>query len=252
MSIVYLTLNQFLDFASFEFYCVIRISVLRILKSSKYAKPDAKEGHSDTDTSIPRPSGRRKGLNPRGRRGCTRPRRIVAAAGRGRRLSRARGRSSRSGSAPREHRHDLIRAQGSLRLRRGGLGSAGSWPCTSTGRIPYKNKNQRRVYAREQGGGTPDRTADAPERATREIRSPQVNTLHRKAGARWSTRDQRTDTLHGKAVDSCGQRGAVPRLSTAVGRRPTGCTELARCAGPALPASTAPSSAQSSHGRRGS
>ena len=92
----------------------------------------------------------------------------------------------------------------------------------------------QRVYAREQGGGTPDRTADAPERATREIRSPQVITLHRKPGARWSSRDQRTDTRQGKAVDSCGQRGAVPRLSTAVGRRPTGCTELARCAGPGL------------------
>ena len=121
----------------------------------------------------------------------------------------------------------------------------------STGRIPYKNKNQRRVYAVSRAAERPNRTADAPERATREIRSPQVITLHSTPGARWSSRDQRTDTLHGKAVDSCGQRGAVPRLSTAVGRRPTGCTELARCAGPALPASTAPSSAQSSHGSAG-
>ena len=126
-----------------------------------------------------------------------------------------------------------------MRLRRGGPGSAGSWPCTSTGRIPYKNKNQRRVYAVSRAAERPNRTADAPERATREIRSPQVITLHRTPGARKSSRDQRTDTRHGKAVDSCGQRGAVPRLSTAVGRRPTGCTELARCAGPALPASTA-------------
>ena len=46
-----------------------------------------------------------------------------------------------------KHRHDFSRVQDSLRLRRGGPGSAGSWLCTSTGRIPYKNKNQRRVYA---------------------------------------------------------------------------------------------------------
>ena len=165
MSIVYLTLNQFLDFASFEFYCVIRISVLRILKSSKYANPDAKEGHSDTDTSIPRPAGRRKGLNPRRRRGCTRPRRIVAAAGRGRRQSCARGRSSRAGSAPREHRHDFSR-----------------------------------IY-REQGGGTPESSRRGTGGAAREIRSPLASPMHRKPGARKSVRDQWTDTRHGKAVD---------------------------------------------------
>ena len=135
--------------------------LFKTLKSSKYANPDAKEGHSDTDISIPRPAGRRKGLNPRGRRGCTRPRRIVAAAGRGRRQSCARGRSSRSGSAPREHRHDFSRVQDSLRLRRGGPGRAGSWPCTSTGRIPYKNKNQRRVYAVSRAAERPIRTAEA-------------------------------------------------------------------------------------------
>ena len=67
MSIVYLTLNQFLDFASFEFYCVIRISVLRILKSSKYANPEAKEGHSDTDTSAAvRPAERTQPPRPAG------------------------------------------------------------------------------------------------------------------------------------------------------------------------------------------
>ena len=201
--------------------------LFKTLKSSKYANPDAKEGHSDTDISIPRPAGRRKGLNPRGRRGCTRPRRIVAAAGRGRRQSCARGRSSRSGSAPREHRHDFSRVQDSLRLRRGGPGRAGSWPCTSTGRIPYKNKNQRRVYAVSRAAERPIRTAEA------------LAAQRGRSGARKSSRDQQTDTRHGKAVDNCGQRGAVPRLSTAVGRRPTGCTELARCAGPALPASTA-------------
>ena len=124
--------------------------LFKTLKSSKYANPDAKEGHSDTDISIPRPAGRRKGLNPRGRRGCTRPRRIVAAAGRGRRQSCARGRSSRSGSAPREHRHDFSRVQDSLRLRRGGPGRAGSWP-----------KNQRRVYAVSRAAERPIRTAEA-------------------------------------------------------------------------------------------
>ena len=56
-------------------------------------------------------------------------------------------------------------------------------------------------------------------------------------------RTVRRSTAVGNAVPSA--------LSTAVGRRPTGCTELARCAGPALPASTAPSSAQSSHGSAG-
>ncbi len=250
MSIVYLTLNQFLDFASFEFYCVIRISVLRILKSSKYANPDAKEGHSDTDTS-PRLSGRREGLNPRGRRGCTRPRRIVAAAGRGRRQSCARGRSSRAGSAPREHRHDFSRVQDSLRLRRGGPGSAGSWSCTSTGRIPYKNKNQRRVYAVSRAAERPigqprhrRRSAGDQEPASHHAapyaRSPQVIT------------GRRTDTQHGKTVDNCGQRGAVPRLSTAVGRRPYGWHIAATLCGSWLPASTALSSALDQHGRRGS
>ena len=221
MSIVYLTLNQFLDFASFEFYCVIRISVLRILKSSKYANPDAKEGHSDTDTSIPRPSGRRKGLNPRGRRGCTRPRRIVAAAGRGRRQSCARGRSSRAGSAPREHRHDFSRVQDSLRLRRGGPGSAGSWPCTSTGRIPYKNKNQRRVYAVSRAAERPIRTAEA------------LAAQRGRSGARKSSRctvSQEPASHHGtnRLI-----RGTV-RRSTAVGRVPLAVNNcwpaLGRCA----------------------
>lgn len=163
---------------------------------------------------MPRPSGRREGLNPRGRRGCTRPRRIVAAAGRGRRLSRARGRSSRSGSAPREHRHDLIRAQGSLRLRRGGLGSAGSWLCTSTGRISYKNSNRKSI-CREQGGGTPDRAAEA------------LAAQRGRSGARKLTRctvSQEPAGPHGinglilctvRRSTGGWQRGAVPRLSTA-------------------------------------
>lgn len=70
---------------------------------------------------------------------------------------------------------------------------------------------KRRICTVSRAAERPNRTADAPERATREIRSPQVITLHSKPGARWSSRDQRTDTWHGKAVDSCGQRGAVPR-----------------------------------------
>lgn len=136
------------------YICTQNTEIIEIRESRR-------KGRAFRHHTSPRPSGRREGLNPRGRRGCTRPRRIVAAAGRGRRQSCARGRSSRAGSAPREHRHDFSRVQDSLRLRRGGPGSAGSWSCTSTGRIPYKNKNQRRVYAVSRAAERPIRTAEA-------------------------------------------------------------------------------------------
>lgn len=203
MSIVYLTLNQFLDFASFEFYCVIRISVLRILKSSKYANPDAKKGHSDTDTpAAVRPAGRTQPPRPAG---------VHASAAHSRRSGQRQTPVPCTGPiqslvicSPRAPARSHT-GSGILALTRGGLGSAGSWPCTSTGRISCKNNNQKSI-CREQGGGTPESARRGTGGAAREIRSPQVNTLHRKPGARWSLRDQRTDTLRVRTVDSCWPR----------------------------------------------
>ena len=83
----------------------------------------------------------------------------------------------------------------------------------------------------------------------------QVAVAHanRKPGARKSSRDQLTDTPHGKAVD---RRLATQCPSAAVNGlladAGTVCTEPARCAGPALPASTALYSARGLHGIRGS
>ena len=120
-----------------------------------------------------------------------------------------------------KHRHDLTRDQGSLRLRRGWLGSAGSWPCTSTGRIPYKNKNQRRVYAVSRAAERPIRTAEA------------LAAQRGRSGARKSSRctvSQEPASHHGtnRLI-----RGTV-RRSTAVGRVPLAVNNcwpaLGRCA----------------------
>ena len=107
------------------------------------------------------------------------------------------------------------------------------------------------------------RVCDASRAAYARIGQPTHQSAQRgRSGARKSSRctvRQEPASHHGTnglilrtVRRSTAVGNAVPSaLSTAVGRRPTGCTELARCAGPALPASTAPSSAQSSHGSAG-
>ena len=117
-----------------------------------------------------------------------------------------------------------------MRLRRGGLGSAGqSGSARAPGRSSANKKTAEKVYTvsgrRNARIGQPSALA----RTAREIRSPQVSTLHRKPGARWFTRGQQTDTQCVRAVNDCGQRSALLRCPQLLaGGRPvcTGCTPV--------------------------
>ena len=74
--------------------------------------------------------------------------------------------------------------------------------------LPPINSRKKSIY-RSRAAERPNRTADCTGSAARESRSPPVNTLHRKPGARKSVRDRQTDPLRGKTVNRCWQRGAV-------------------------------------------
>ena len=120
-----------------------------------------------------------------------------------------------------------------------------------SGPLPDRKQQKKSIY-RSKAAERLNRTADAPERATRESRSPQVNPLHRKPGARKLIRVDRLilstvrrSTTVGNAVPFRG----CPQLLA--GGRTVG-TSLQPWAGPELPASTARSSALRQHGRRGS
>lgn len=101
-----------------------------------------------------------------------------------------------------------------MRLRRGGLGSAGSWPCTSTGRISYKNSNRKSI-CREQGGGTPDRAAEAlaAQRGRSGARWPHQCTVSQEPASSYGTNGLILCTV--RRSTGGWQRSALLRLSTA-------------------------------------